>query len=185
MGNQKIVVTVDIGIHALGVAVDDGTQLLWAGLVRGSAGFGIQAGAAAAWALDAELVRLGYRPTHGVIELPTQDDRRAVNNRGTITDLSHVAGAVGCILYATTGDKVLTPTAMQWKGQVPKHIHHDRILGGHLVQRWLPKTRGWVPNGVGKLTQLEADRIRWDKDKDENRDIADAIGLALWSRGKF
>lgn len=185
MGNQKIVVAVDIGIHALGVALDDGTRLLWAGLVRGSAGFGVQAGAAAAWALDDELVRLGLRPTHGVIELPTQDDRRAVNNRGTITDLSHVAGAVGCILYATTQDRVLTPTAMQWKGQVPKHIHHDRILGAHLSKRWLPATRGWQPTGLGKLTLEESERIRWDRDKSENTDIADAIGLALWSRTRF
>lgn len=175
---KKVTVAVDPGVHALGVAVFHDKALFWAGLVKGSRSDGAAAAQGAFWALLKELHGLGVRQWYqGVVEWPNHDDERARHSRESMADLTGVAGAVAALLgmHGT----LRSPMPSQWKGQLPKHIHHGRLFGEVVYAARLPAVAGWAPRGDG--VGIDVSRVRWDRSRTENTDIADAIGLGLWA----
>ena len=72
-------------------------------------------------------------------------------SKGNPNDLIPLAMLAGAIMVRQPAGTVLLPTPAQWKGQVPKDIHHARI-------------RAKVP-GLGRCS----------------KDAMDAVGLVLWA----
>lgn len=94
--------------------------------------------------------------SHGiVIEFPDRDDRK-----GEITDLFKLAALTGAITYAC-GPTAAHVLPSEWKGNVPKDVHNDRVLRG--------------------LTQKELERFtRRGYVAADSHNVIDAIGLAKW-----
>lgn len=178
---KKVIVAIDPGVYALGVAVLLGAELHWAGLVQGTRAKKGAAAAGAAWGLLEALSRIGVlRWDLGVVEWPSQDDKRAAGAREDVSDLTGVAGACAAMLHMH--GELKTPMPGQWKGQVPKHIHHGRLFSALVYGARLPRPpAGYAPLGPGMLTEAELGRIRWDNVRSENADIADAILLGKWA----
>lgn len=90
-----------------------------------------------------------------IIEFPDRDDRK-----GEITDLFKLAALTGAITYAC-GATAAHVLPSEWKGNVPKDIHNDRVLRG--------------------LTQKELERFtRRGYVAADSHNVIDAIGLAKW-----
>ncbi len=70
-----------------------------------------------------------------------------------------VAGALGYFGGLLTG-KLLTPTPGDWKGQVPKAIHHERIR------------RVLSTKELGLVSRVD-------------HNVMDAVGLGLWALGRL
>lgn len=86
-------------------------------------------------------------------------------------DIARLTLISGAALGAILADRYLAPLPVQWKGSVPKKIHHARIAR-HLG--W--ELRDGVPAdpAVRALCERETD---W-------KHALDAIGLALWAQGQ-
>lgn len=172
-------VFIDPGVRALGTAVFQGTELVWAGLVPGArTGDGAACAIEAAWALAAALNQRRLFWEQGVVEWPSQADKRAAGARQDISDLTAVAAGV-CVILGMRG-AVQTFTPVQWKGQVPKHIHHARVFPAAVCDARFPRIKGFTPSGAGVLTAADLARIEWDTVRTENTDIADAVALGVW-----
>lgn len=90
-----------------------------------------------------------------VIEFPDRDDRK-----GEITDLFKLAALTGALTYAC-GENVTHVLPSEWKGNVPKDVHNQRVLGG-LTEKELAR---FMAHGYGA---------------DASHNVVDAIGLAKW-----
>lgn len=93
-----------------------------------------------------------------------------------LINLALVSGAAGDLFaktYPAADIGYVVPR--DWKGQVPKHIHHKRICaalgldystdGKRVIPRWPDST-----HVVGKITPARAQHV------------LDAVGLALWAQ---
>lgn len=107
---------------------------------------------------------------------PLPDDKNPQN----ICDLSAFAGIALATIQARFGMplEVFLPTPNEWKGEVPKHIKHNRIVavaGLPAVRYALQEAQIPVPSNLGSFTK---------KFSGMASDAIDAIGLALWARDK-
>jgi hypothetical protein len=108
---------------------------------------------------------------------PRPNDRRPQN----ILDLQGFMGiATGVLLSRLPGNqKLLTPLPSEWKGQVPKHVKHNRIVavaGLSKVLMALRQARIPVPPGLGDFKKEFTGMAS---------DVLDAIGLAFWLRERL
>ena len=154
-------------------AVDPGTRLsAWAvfeedgkgqiGLVRSVAETLPERVAEMAGALYIEAVK--YKATEIVVEMPrVYRTGRQKGDPNDIVDLAFAAGGVSVILSAIENlTHSVTPTPREWKGTIPKKIHHARL-------------RAQVPEVIQAIDQIP---------KSLQHNVWDAIGLALWALGK-
>lgn len=105
---------------------------------------------------------------------PLPTDKRPVN----ICDLSAFAGIALATIQSLFGSglTVYTPLPEEWKGQVPKHIKHNRIVsaaGLALVVHALDRADIPVPKDLGAFKKEFTGKAG---------NALDAIGLTLWAR---
>lgn len=100
---------------------------------------------------------------------------------GSIIKLAHVTGcAVNAVAAARSPHvtHIYIPQPREWKGQVPKHIHHERIcnrLGWECEIHGSKASRYGVPTNASVGAQLKT--AQW-------KHALDAVGLASWVAGK-
>lgn len=94
-----------------------------------------------------------------VIELPQV--YRAARSKGDPNDLIDLAVTVGRYvqILESRAIKVVLVKPRDWKGQVPKEVHHKRILARLSTEE------------VARLPKLAASKVH---------NMLDAVGLALW-----
>lgn len=80
------------------------------------------------------------------------------NKKARDDDVMKLMAAFGAVVTPFAFMKTLTPTPAQWKGQIPKHIHHKRIL----------------------RKNPEAERFLADIPRTQHEHVLDALGLAQW-----
>lgn len=136
-----LVVGIDPGLDACGVAVWDG-HIMRSRTIRPKTN-----------TLDKRVNEIcdllgSLRPRVVVIEKPQV--YKGHLSKGDPNDLIDLAILVGALVHLFGPAKILLPKPVQWKGQVPKRIHHARI-----------KQRVEIYGSTSK-------------------DALDAVGLCLW-----
>lgn len=96
-----------------------------------------------------------------VLVIESQQVYRGALMRGDPNDLIQLAAVKGAIIqrFAHLEGNIFAPKPSEWKGQVPKDVHHERIL---------------------KRLSHEEQKL-WPK----NKNARDAIGLGLWKLGRL
>lgn len=92
-----------------------------------------------------------------IVECP---DRRWRGTEKDVLDLARQAGFYAGRLWTGFPEEFVTP--QQWKGQVPKKVHHPRITAA-----LMPHERGVLPKKKGALVH-----------------VLDAVGIGLWKLGR-
>lgn len=164
---------VDPGLRACGVALFRGGHLVAAGFPTGAKDTDTDnsAGRASTWSAMASAVA-GWCADRGeisalTIEFPQvrRSEHQRAEKKGTDpNDLVMLAAVVGAICDRFRGIDVRTYLPEQWKGQVPKDIHHARAK-----------------------TRLNSEEIvlipKLPKSKLHN--VMDAIAMGLWDAGRL
>lgn len=135
-----MLVAVDPGLHHCGVSYWEHCRLVRAELVlnpSSSPGCGALAAAPMGWAVHKAFRAFTGRvvPDELVVELPQVYAHGRPGVASDIVDLSTVVGAVAASMG---GQKQVFYRPAEWKGQVPKDVHHRRVvsaLDGHEMQR--------------------------------------------------
>ncbi len=122
-----MILAIDPGLRHCGLAVFNplGGELVFATLVRNPE---LKLRGPRAWLEMAEAVELvlkmaGFKASTLVLEVPQVYFGRSVGS-----DLIELAGVDGAICYAVNPDEVFGYLPREWKGQVPKEIHNERVL---------------------------------------------------------
>lgn len=154
-----MIVAVDPGLRACGVSVWDPWGVLYgAAYVKGPK----EGRGPSAWASMAAEVReyIDCTPiTHLVVEIPQVYQR--AHSKGDPNDLIQLAGVAGAIVGRLSGaPNMLGPLPAEWKGQVPKEIHHARVRAA--------------------LTADELTRVALPSAKSLAHNVWDAVALGLW-----
>lgn len=125
-----MILGIDPGLkgHAYAIGNLDGV-ILCSGFYKGGLGRGGRAWVHLAVGLTHALSGYQGRLTRCVVEVPQVYTR----GRGDPGDLIEIAGAAGAVclgLHAlgVPADSIVTVLPKTWKGQVPKEVHHYRIL---------------------------------------------------------
>ena len=149
---------VDPGIQHCGMAVFDGPDLTWAGLVsRPKSAHRLSGPALGPVA--------GHSYVVGAVEMMRiRPEARRKGNQNDLVDVAFVAGSIGPRLGV-----FLQPVWPEtWKGQVPK-----KIMVGRVVDKLTATEMGYIdwPSGGGPTGGL-------------NHNVADAIGIGLWDQSR-
>lgn len=147
---MNMLLAIDPGVRALGWAYFEDGRLVQAGLLRAKH---IQEMVDQLWLLDLHPVSL-------VIERP-QVYGGAKFDPNDLVGLAVVAGAAAGRFHMAKN--IDFPLPRMWKGQVPKDIHHERVLRALSIAE-----RGQVPNTTKSL----------------QHNVLDAVGLGLWKIGR-
>lgn len=103
---------------------------------------------------------------------------RQTKDPSSILHLAHVTGCAVSALRAHTLASVYIPAPREWKGQVPKQIHHQRICE-RLV--WAYTLHGTKKSGYASPNDPPVGKhlkpSQW-------KHVLDAVGLALWAAEK-
>jgi len=178
--NAHPTITIDPGVRGCGLAVWRSGGLAFAAYLPRDTRPGPSC-VAMGRALDHALA--GRVWSAGAVEWPVQRHGAAhYVRRSDISDLTAVA-AVCAYVLSQHGAEVLTPLPERWKGQVPKHIHTARVIGGALAREKLPRVEGYQSSAPGLLSGLELSRICWET-RALSHNIVDAIGIGLWALGR-
>jgi hypothetical protein len=150
---ERMVVTVDVGLHGLALAAwNEGVlEAAWYQLAA-EKGRG-----PAAWRRLAEDVPAELAGAHLVVETMVHYEGSRVDP----ADLLELQGICGCVVMARAWSGVEAVEARTWSEGVPKDVRHARL------ERELVK-RGWAAAVVEP------------KPKKRIADILDAVGLGLW-----
>lgn len=91
-----------------------------------------------------------------------------------IFKIAHISGAAASAIFRSSCRVVLIPQPEQWKGQVPKEVHHARILGRYGI---LYETgKGYCyPSGCAKFARISGAGAL---NMGDWKHVVDAIGLA-------
>lgn len=103
---------------------------------------------------------------------------RQTRDPNSIIQLAHVTGCAVSAVRAHCICAILIPTPAKWKGQVPKHIHHERIckkVGWDCEIHGSKAGRYGVPTNAQMGTTIKTGQ--W-------KHALDAVGLALWAQEK-
>jgi len=149
-----MIVAIDPGVHACGVAVFRDAVLERAEYIDilHQGGPVALARAVAAWTGGATAIG------RVVVEKPQVYVRRL--SKGDPNDLIDLAVVVGALL-ATVQGVGETVLPQRWKGSVPKDIMNARILG--------------------RLSDAEKQRIVYPKRKTLGHNVVDSVGIGLWA----
>jgi hypothetical protein len=129
-----LILAVDPGLRGSGVALFDETTkaLLRADYVKGS----LKGERAEAWGAMRDAVWTWAEPWRVdlrlVIEFPQVRQRgsQRASKRGTDpNDLIQLAAVVGAIVSMRSLKGIVVRLPEEWKGQVPKEVHHQRAMG--------------------------------------------------------
>lgn len=102
---------------------------------------------------------------------------KAVASTDSIISLAHVAGALVAYANRTFPDKpILVPKPSQWKGNVPKQVHHARIYSHYGIE--FSTTADYCyPTGCATASRIPG----FGKTKKADwKHLGDAVGMALW-----
>lgn len=96
-------------------------------------------------------------------------------------DIRRLAQVAGCLMgaFSNLSTKLVLVQAQEWKGEVPKEIHHKRIYGRLALEIATGRIKNASPR-ESKLTE-------WSKEKinpGDFADINDSLGLALYGAEK-
>lgn len=119
--------------------------------------------------LDVQLAK--YKMLHVAVEGQTINFKQT-RNPGDILHLAHVAGIAVGIIASRGWVSLLIPTPREWKGQVPKQIHHQRILED-LGWKYKVHPGYCVPISPPVEMGIPLKATQW-------KHVIDAIGLARW-----
>lgn len=124
---SELLVSVDPGLRELGLARFEGERLVCAELVRNPVR---RDRGPAAWAAMAGAVGkvLQARPDVLVLELP----QVYLGSRAPgvdPADLLELTGVLGAIVGSVGAKRALGYRPREWKGQVPKRVHQERLMG--------------------------------------------------------
>lgn len=159
---MEMTLAIDPGTKATGWAVFDGRKLSMAGLLRAKDA----AHMAQELALLSSSLRLPAAYYGLYIERPQVYSRyRTQADPNDLIGVALVAGAALGI-FSPFAQGVSMPRPMDWKGQLPKEIHHRRIF----AELDLEERRGVELGGVPKSLI---------------HNVNDAIGLGLWAVGRL
>ena len=118
-------IAIDPGLRGCGVAVFHDGKIAQAGYIRGAkTGRG-----PAVWSVMAQAVRnevFMWEPENTPLAIERPQVYTVGKSKGDPDDLLELTGVVGAICYAH-GGPVTAYRPREWKGQLPKEIHHNRI----------------------------------------------------------
>jgi hypothetical protein len=163
---------VDPDLHDTGLAiVDKDGKVVWVGCcsILSAAFKGKDAVIQMAKALDDALAN--YKMLHVIVEGQTINFKQT-RNPGDILNLAHVTGIAVGILVTRGWCSMQIPTPREWKGQVPKRIHHERILDS-LGWKYKARSGYCVPISPPVDMGVPLRGSQW-------KHVVDAIGLARW-----
>jgi hypothetical protein len=173
------VLGIDPDLHSTGWAVYDGKEVVAVGCIKvprkltgmGAIGTMMMAAKGECWG--------------GVVDVLVVEGQELylgnTKNTRSILDLALCAGTIMGVVYTGSGAKyVLCPKPAEWKGQVPKHIHHRRILDGLGVAYALVGT-----TVVPEKTSLHLLPGGATLKNGDWKHVTDAIGLAIWGAEKI
>jgi hypothetical protein len=119
-------------------------------------------------------------PGYGLAAIEDQEYRhgRAKGSPSQLFPVAQVAGALFAEMCEVVPCRFVTPT--DWKGSVPKIVHHRRLL----------KALGWAWDESGTADPYLIPHVPtnlWGADvrNPEWPDVLDAIGLARWAREAY
>jgi len=141
--------TIDPGEHQIAFAVSENAIIVDAGLYR------------IATLRDAHVFCAALNLDAIIVEQPQV--YRGARGKGDPNDLIRLANVVGACASACARSKTTLPS--RWKGQVPKKIHHERVLAE--LER-------------GRELAMVLSKIAGIRGSDRHN-VFDAIGLNLWS----
>lgn len=105
-------------------------------------------------------------------------------NAQSIVILAGAAGAVlGCLSMAFPRARMLYPSPQEWKGSVPKGIHHKQLYGN---LGWTYKSKGGRTDGYCVPVTMDVKPIGVEMVKPASvwAHLNDSIALAMWCREK-
>jgi hypothetical protein len=139
-------------------------------------------------AIEATMVKCRSECWGGIVNVLVVEGQELylgnTKNTRSILDLALCAGALMGTTYTGSGD-ILCPKPAEWKGQVPKYIHHKRILDGLGVASYRV---GVTKSTFAILPEKDSLHLLPDGDRLKNGDwkhVTDAIGLAIWGAEKI
>ena len=100
---------------------------------------------------------------HAVVEMPRKYDEDKHERERDVLRVVAMAGAVS-VMLAAGGTQVETVAPPEWKGQLPKDVHHPRVWGA-LVKE-----------------SKEAEVLRPHA---KDMDVLDAVAIGLWRLGRL
>lgn len=163
MASTEHLVAVDPGLRGVGLAVFDTQtkQLVRACYAKGAAsGNGPKAWEAVVLAVSAELKGVSIGDL--IMEFPQCYPRASSKVNNDLAQLAAIDGALG---EAFTGANPRVVFPAEWKGSLPKEVHHERILR--------------------TLSAEEQARICWPSAKKTlGHNVLDAVGLGLFALGR-
>lgn len=180
-------VGVDPGVTSLGVAciqgIEDAKALqlgktLWVDVVHNP--LPKVSGAAGVVAMIQELANVGRLTVPGPYQIAVEGQHYVRGGDAPARDigrLSTVAGAAAAVL-APHAETLLMPTAVEWKGSIPKAVHQARTCT-KLGWAWERKggERGYCVPADPAIRGALPKQTDW-------KEALDAIGLALWVRAQ-
>ncbi len=167
----ELVVAVDPGVHACGVAVlsNNSGALRAAGYVRAKVGGPCDL-ATAVRAFVNSTLSIHDKLAFGSVALLVVEKPKIYPGTPHVdaNDLIDLAAVVGALLVAIPADEVRTPHPQEWKGQIPKP---KRSTDPYIVEE----------RNREKLTPEEVERIEYPRAKGLRHNVTDAVGIGLWA----
>lgn len=155
-------VSIDPGIRHSGVAVWEGSTLIWAGVAIGEPRASVPK--PIRWQMMATHIKLTLppgRPTELVFEFPEIYRR----SKARPNDLMLLAGLCGYIVSTVDAEKTTLHLPKSWKGQLPKEVCVERVKS--------------------KLTAEELSRVVLPRGVSYAHNAFDGIGIGLYSVKRF
>ena len=158
---EVTLLSVDPGLHGLGVGLFRDRTLVWAGYLPAPKGVGR---GPAAWVTIARTLQIldasGFRPTEVAVEVMEVYSQRWW--KGDPADVLEVQGVAAAVAAQFPDAKLTGYLPKTWKGQVPQDILANRVLDK-------VKALGW------------AEAIDWtDCPNARRHDVAHGIGVGLY-----
>ncbi len=182
MFDPDIFIGVDPDLHNTGIAVVDSTgRVITAECVAVPAGL---RQAQAVVAMSGALINAMryYDQTYDINTVAIEGQTisfKQTRDPNSIIQLAHVTGCAVSAVRAHCICCIVIPPPREWKGQVPKHIHHQRIckkIG------WKCEIRGTGARQYGVPTNSP---ILMSRGVGQWKHALDAVGLALWAQEKY
>lgn len=118
-----------------------------------------------------------------VVEGQQNYKQEGTKSSAGLFEVAHVAGALlmAATLWAPCSAHLLCPLPAMWKGQVPKEVHHARILSRYSVA--FSAAAGYCyPSGCARAAKIKGYQ---GLNQGDWKHVTDAVGLARWGLDKL